>query len=218
MFSQSIGDYKYLVVPERFEFQSESGEFDLNELTKKMFEREGFVVFYSKDQMPPELALDKCKAAYVDLHRESNFTRTRMTITITDCWGRVLFTSDEGVSKAKEHKRAAHESLREASHSLYKMEEATDVILSDKEMDHDPTYDSDPKDKSILYAYKVKNGYQLSSIDREVSLRIYKTSQLDLYIAVGEDKRGVLLKDDDNWFLEYYKDKELIIEKLNIKF
>ncbi|KAF2519841.1 hypothetical protein E0W68_01005 [Flavobacterium salilacus subsp. salilacus] len=228
-FSQNkdISDYKYLIVPERFEFQKKSGEYNLNELTKMLFEKYGFTVFYAKDKMPDELAFDRCKALYADITEDSSMFKTGLTITINDCWGKTLFTSIKGESKEKALKNAYYEALREASRSLDTMQydynenaKPTTSVTKPKE----PTVrfveakTDSGNDASTLFAQPITNGYQLVDSAPKVVLKIYKTSQPDSYIATAEGKNGIVLKDDGNWFFQYYQKEELVIEKLNIKF
>ncbi len=51
-FAQSINDYKYVIVPKKFEWLKEENKYNLNSLTKMMFEKQGWQVFYSDDKLP----------------------------------------------------------------------------------------------------------------------------------------------------------------------
>ena len=218
-FSQkNINDYKYVIVPEKFEFQKEAGEYNLNELTKMIFEKQGFTAFLSNAKLSEDLAFDRCKLLYADVTSESSMFKTTLIITLKDCSNNILFTSDKGSSKEKELKRAYYEALREASRSLeaiqYEYKDAKAATVNET---------AKPKtnanvDKSLLFAQPIKNGYQLVDSTPKVVLKMYKTSQPNTYIATAEGKTGIVLKDDDNWFFQYYHNEELVIEKLNIKF
>lgn len=67
-------------------------------------------------------------------------------------------------------------------------------------------------------ARQTGNGYELVDSGSEVKLTLYKTSAPDVFLAKFGNVDGMVYKKDSNWYLEYYKDKELIVEELNIKF
>lgn len=116
--SEKINNYKYIIVPKKFDFFKEENRFNLNSLTKMIFEKQGFTAYFSDEQLPPDLALNRCRALYGDLKNEGGLLRTRLSIVIKDCFGQVLYTSAEGSSKEKDYQKAYYESLREASNDL----------------------------------------------------------------------------------------------------
>lgn len=116
--SANINDYKYVIVPEKFDFLKEANKYNLNQLTKMIFEKQGFQVFYPNDKLPDELALNKCKALYGDLIDDSGMLNTAVTIVIKDCGGKELYRSGRGKSKQKDFQKGYYESLREASASM----------------------------------------------------------------------------------------------------
>lgn len=116
-FAQNLNNYKYVVVPQKFEFQKEPGQFDINNLARMMFEKYGFTVLMEGSQYPTDLALDRCKALYADI-QNSGLIHTNFTIFLKDCSGTAVFTSATGRSKEKDRKKAYYEAMREASHSL----------------------------------------------------------------------------------------------------
>ncbi|KAF2513014.1 hypothetical protein E0W72_00910 [Flavobacterium arcticum] len=219
-FSQKkLSDYKYMIVPERFEFQKATGEYNLNQLTKGIFEKKGFTVFLSSDILPENLAFDRCKLLYANVQEESSMFKTELTITVKDCSGKVLFATEKGVSKEKEIQRAYYEALREASRWVDTMVYDYNGNTQAKVATNTAEFKTDANvDESTLFAQPIKNGYQLVDSAPKVVLKMYKTSHPDYYIGITEGKNGMILKDDGNWFFEYYQDNELIIEKLNIKF
>lgn len=228
--AQNINNYKYIIIPERFEFQRETGEYNLNELTKMMFEKKGLTAYYAKDKLPEELAFDKCKAAYADVILESSFLTTGLTITVKDCWGKELFTSVQGVSKEKELKRAYYQALREASRSLdelnYTYKEPGSITLAKpvtktEEVTVYVSSDTDTNAKGdavMLFAQPIANGYQLVDSAPKVILKIYKTSQPDFFIADMGGRNGVVFKKGTQWLFEYYEKEKLMSEPLSIKF
>ncbi len=227
--SANINDYKYLVVPDKFDFFKEKNRFNLNQLTKMLFEKQGFQVFFSSDKLPDELALNKCKAVYGDLIDDSGMLNTALTIVINDCSGKELYRSERGKSKQKDLQKGYYEALREASASMqatfvyqYTGKDPMPVTQKQEERQQPPA-DETPApqtiiNKNTLFAQPITNGYQLVDSTPKVVLKIYKTSQPDSYTAMGEGKSGVVFKKGNEWFFEYYQDDKLISEKLEIKF
>jgi len=226
-FAQSFNDYKYLIVPEKFEFLSENNKFNMNALTKMMFEKYGFQVYYPGQQLPDELALDRCKAMYADVINQSGLLSTTLVIVLKDCSGKVLFTSQKGTSKEKSHQKAYYAALREASQSIgelnYKYSGKETGSPSTKAAQNIPAAQQAAtpvtiNNDNVLFAQPIANGYQLVDGTPKIVLKIYKTSQQDSYTAVSDSKNGVVFKRGNDWIFEYYQNDKLISEKLNIKF
>ena len=228
---ETINNYKYVIVPEKFEFFKEKNQYNLNTYTKMVFEKQGFKVFFSNDKMPDELALNKCMALYGDLINDSGMLATNLFIVIKDCGGKVLFTSERGRSKQKEYPKAYLEALREASNSLtvlnyqYAGPAATPSQPLPPAVPVQPVAQSVPapaptpvNSEGLLFAQPIANGYQLVDSTPRVVLKMYRTSQPDSYSAQADGKIGVVFKKGNDWLFEYYVNDKLVSEKLNIKF
>jgi len=238
-FAQSdiVNNYKYVIIPEKFSFLKEPNKHNLNALTKMVFEKYGFTVFYTNDQLPQDLAFNKCGALYGDLVDDSGFLSTSITILLKDCSGKVIYTSLKGRSKEKDYKKAYYESLREAAASMaalnYKYN-GTPIVPAGQPAaatTSAPAVSATPQtptttttvtptvvNENQLFAQPIANGYQLVDTTPKVVARLYKTSQVDYYSAQGEGKTGVIFKKGNDWFFEYYVNDKLVTEKLNIKF
>lgn len=228
--NNNVNNYKYVIVPEVFDFQNGKNEYNLNTITKLMFEKYGFDVYFPNMQLPPDLALDKCKAMFADIVK-TGFLSTNLVIQLKDCNGNLLYTSAEGRSKEKERKKAMYEALREASVSLNglnykytgsditvstpvtKTEEVTIYVPSTQ-----PAKAQVVNNDNLLTASPTAYGYELRDKDKKTVLKMYKTTQPDYYSAQMETINGVVFKKGDYWFFEYYRDDKLVSEKLNIKF
>jgi hypothetical protein len=226
--AQNINNYQYLVIPEKFDFQKQKGQYDLNNLSKKMFEKYGFTTFMENTSMPDELALDRCKALYADIV-ESGMMNTNLTIVLKDCSGTTVFTSAAGRSKEKDRKKAYYEALREASLSLqglnysYSGNSVTvskPVTKTETVNIYVPSNAAAPQQggDNVLFANPTAYGYELLDKGKKSVLKMYKTSQPDYYSAKMETRTGVVFKKGDQWVFEYYTDDKPVSEKLNIKF
>jgi hypothetical protein len=225
-FSQSVNDYKYVVIPNKFDFQKKENEYNLNNLVKMMFEKYGFEVYIEGSQKPAELALNRCKALYADVQKSSGFLTTNITIALNDCAGKTLFTTQTGKSKEKDFKTAYYDAIRKASSSIdglnYKYtgsDTKASVSIAETSPATAQTVIALPLIKDeILFAQPISNGYQLVDSKPQVVLRIYKTSKADSFTAISNNYNGLVFKKGEDWYFEYYKDDVLISEKLNIKF
>ncbi len=111
---KSVNDYKYVVVPDRYDFHKEDDRYQLNSLSKFLFNKYGFNVLMKSDNFPNDLASDGCKGLQTKVVKNSGFLTTKLVIELLDCNGKVVFKSSEGTSKEKEYKKAYHEALRDA--------------------------------------------------------------------------------------------------------
>lgn len=111
---QSMSDYSYIEVPEVFDFQDKKDEFQLNSITKFLFDKHGFNAYYSKD-LPN---VTKCDGLYADLETELGFIYTKIVIVIKDCNGVEVFRSAQGRSKLKEYSKTYNQALRNAFRSF----------------------------------------------------------------------------------------------------
>jgi len=122
VFSQeNINDYKYIIVPVQYEFQKGEDAYQVNSLTKFLFEKEGFEVYLSSE-LPESLILNRCLALTARVNNHSKMLSTKMNIDLVDCRSNVVYASTEGKSKEKEYKKAYHESIREAFEDIKALE------------------------------------------------------------------------------------------------
>jgi len=123
LFAQKdINSYKYIIIPEQFEFQKGVDQYQINSLTLFLFEKEGFNTISTGEVFPDELAKNSCSALKSVLRKNSNMFTTKITIELVDCFNNVVFTSVEGASKIKEYQKAYHEAIREAFESVKELD------------------------------------------------------------------------------------------------
>ena len=111
---KSLNSYKYIIVPNQFEFQKSIDSYQLNSLTKFLFEREGFITLFENEQFPKDLALNRCLGLKVDLKNTSGLLTTKMIMNLRDCNNSIVFSSKEVKSKSKDYKKAYQEAIRMA--------------------------------------------------------------------------------------------------------
>ena len=110
----NLNNYKYIVVPNKYDFLKFEDEYQLNSLTKFLFEKSDFIVLAENDKYPSDLASNNCLGLKVDVKSIASLFKTKINIALRDCENNTVYTSIEGVSKEKDFKRGYHEALRNA--------------------------------------------------------------------------------------------------------
>ena len=113
-FSQQLNNYKYVVIPYKFDFLDSHDQYRVNTLMRFLFKQEGFEVLYDTETLPADLVDDKCLALYADVNNDSNIFITRMTILLRDCSNKIILETAEAKTKIKAYERAYNVALRSA--------------------------------------------------------------------------------------------------------
>ncbi|RDI58439.1 hypothetical protein [Flavobacterium glaciei] len=238
-YSQSVTDYKAVIVPMNYSFLKTENQYRLNTFTKFNLEKAGFVAFYNQEAIPSEYS-DRCSLLFVDVIQVSGFLTTKLYLTMKDCNGKIIFQSDVGKSKEKEYQVAFTEALNDAFKSIYDLKynysgqktvnpesvsaepEASKTVSAPAAKVETPVL-STPKiisktDTNLLYAQATVNGYQLIDSTPKVIMKVFHTSNKHCYIAVKGYIQGVLLLKNNEWVFEYYQNEQLWSEIITVKF
>lgn len=228
--SQNLNGYKYASVPAKFSFLKEKDKYQLNTLTKLFMQKYGFEAYIEGEAAPYDFLNNNCNKVYVDLEKYSSMFITKLKVVLKDCTGKVLYTSREGTSKEKEYRVAYNEALRSAFKSFetlnHKYDEKIAIVNSAKvavksEIDiqsNNETLASTSATSKALFAQPIQNGFQLINEEPRVIMKLFKTSVKDFYTATKGDIQGVFMLKNNEWFFEYYRNDQLISEKVDVKF
>lgn len=124
--AQELDGFKYIIVPKKYDFQPAEDKFQLNSLTKFLFNKKGFTALMEGEKQPEELRANPCLGANVNVLESSGMLATRITIELSDCRNQVVFTSVEGKSRIKDLKKGHHDALRKAFRSIQEQEYSFD--------------------------------------------------------------------------------------------
>ena len=227
-FSQSLNDYKYAIVPSKFEFIKEKDQYRLNTLTKLLMEKYGFITYFDTDILPNEVVENNCNKVYVDVKSNGNLFVTKLTVVLKDCKNAVVFTSFEGRSREKELQVAYNQALREAFSSFekldYKYSGNSNVNSNvNSSVNNNSNNNSNVKVPILnqnLFAKPLgANLFQLLTNDTcipNLVLTIAKTNNPSIFIVEEAMRQGVVYKNNNDWIFDYYENEKLISEKLNI--
>lgn len=213
----TISDYKYAIVPSKFDFLKEKDQFRLNTLTKLFMEKYGFKTFFDTDIQPVDAGNNT--NLFVLVENTSGFITTKIKIILKDYKGKVLCTSEIGQSKEKEYHLAYNEAFRKA----FKSFENLNYCYNPK---NTPAIQNTVENESsrqeintdILFAQPTPTGFQLVDSFPKVVMKLFKTTTINCFIAQKEAVQGVLILKDKQWFFEFYNKDTLISNKIEVKF
>lgn len=236
----TINNYKYVLVPEKYEFLKEDNQYGLNITTKLLLQQKGFTALMDDETMPAELVANKCNALRAEVVQKKGLFVTNLTLLLKDCQGNVVFKSKEGKSREKEFMAAYNLALRDAFTSLNDVEYKYDGTVFKQSQQATvaatapapsttppaPATASAPapataavtESAGTLYAQATSNGYQLIDTTPKKVLTLLKTSMQDYFIAEDGVSNGIVFKKNGEWFFECYKDGKLVSQQLQIKF
>lgn len=117
----NINSYKYILVPKQFEFQKSQDQYQLNSLTKFLFNKAGYSVLFTDEQYPEDLVNNHCLALKAKVNNNPSLLKTKMSIDLYNCQDKVVYSTKEGISKEKEYKKAYQEAIRLAFVELEEM-------------------------------------------------------------------------------------------------
>ncbi|MBF7090712.1 hypothetical protein IUY40_04030 [Flavobacterium sp. ALJ2] len=230
-FSQSVNDYKAVVVPLKYDFMKTENQYRLATLTKFNLNKAGFEAFYVNETVTDDY--NRCDLLYVDVVKDNAFLVTKLYIVFKDCYGKIVFTSAIGKSKTKEYDLAYSEALNQAFVSVnalnYKYNgtkasvtknnqspvSVAPVAVASNAVVNTVVNNNDP---NLLYAQPTETGYQLIDKTPKVVMKLMKTSRPDSFIAIKGDIQGSLNAKDNEWYFEYYQNDKLVSEKVVVKF
>ena len=231
-FSQTVNDYKAVIVPLKYDFLKTENQYRMSTMTKANLNKAGFQAFYGNEELPAGYG-DRCDLLYVDVKKDNGFLITKLFVEFKDCYGKVIYTSEIGKSKEKDYEVAYRECLDLAFVSInalhYKYNGnsgstssrtttpvASSTVIATTAVVAAPV--ADVKDPNLLYAQPTENGYQLIDKTPKVVMKLLKTSRPDSFIAIKDGIQGSLNAKDNQWFFEYYKNDQLVSEKVSVKF
>ncbi|WP_299524274.1 hypothetical protein [uncultured Lutibacter sp.] len=135
LFAQNnINSYKYILVPQQFEFQKSEDQHQLNSLIKFLFNKAEYTVLFTDEKYPEDLANNVCLGLKVNVNNSPTVFKTIMNIDLLDCYNRVVYSTTPAKSKEKEYKKAYYAAIRK-----------TFVDLEELNYEYDSTLNKDNK-------------------------------------------------------------------------
>jgi len=110
----NINNYKYIIVPTTYSFFNEEDKFQINSLTKFLFNKYGYNAFLQNETLPQDLINDRCLALYTNVIEEKGLFKTKLKIDLKDCGGNLVMSSKVGETREKDFAKAYNLALRDA--------------------------------------------------------------------------------------------------------
>ncbi|WP_396154644.1 hypothetical protein [Flavobacterium macrobrachii] len=227
--AQSVNDYKYVIIPAKFDAFNDPNKYNLNVNTKLLLQKYGFEVFMIEDELPAEIANNRCKALFANVIEDKSFMVTKLKIVLKDCKEKVVYETALGKSREKEYKVAYNLAFRDAAKSFetlnYKYNGGNEIAVTTEEKQEPKeeskiySLETNPENPEIFFfAQPITNGFQIVNSEPRVIMRLFNTSQKGVFIAVRGDEKGIVITKNGKWFFENYVDGKLVSESINIRF
>jgi hypothetical protein len=131
----------------------------------------------------------------------------------------LLFESDYGTSKEKEFEIAYNKALREAAKSFDKLNYKYNG-KNNSSITQEPakTIVAEINSETFYFAQPIANGFQVVDNEPKVIMKLYTTSQQNVFIGFRGNTNGVVISKNGKWFFEYYDGDKLVSESWNLKF
>lgn len=172
----NLNDYRYVIVPNQFDFLKEVDQYRLNSLSKFLFEKQGFITFKGGDNFPEELMDNGCLALNADVLNDSGLFKTKLRIQLKNCRGEIIYTSEMGTSRAKKFVVAYNEALRAA----FKHMEALNYKYGPNDKITGLTKLNEGEGKQEIEIEKLKKEIQSLKEEKEEALEAVKPDDVEI--------------------------------------
>ncbi len=231
-FAQNVNDYQYVIVLKRFDSFKEDDKYGLNTSVKLLLQKYGFKAYFSDDAFFDNNVGNRCDFLTADLINESGLLVTKVRVALKDCKGYIVYQTEIGRSKEKQYYIAYSQALREAAKSFetlnYKysgtaiVQQTTEdkpvVRVIDSKIDAAKETVPLPASEVFFFAQPTANGYQVIDNEPKVIMRLFNTSQKNVFMVDKNGVNGMVLIKEGKWVFEYYDNGKLVSEPINLKF
>ena len=174
VFSQSnLNDYKYIIVPKKFDFLKDENQYRLNDLTKFLFEKNDFTTVIEGSQYPEDLANNVCMALNSDVGKEKGMFKTKLFVVLKNCQGKEVYKSQIGESRLKEYDKAYVEALRAAFKSFETLDYS--YVPNSKNVNNSVNKEVETKNKVSEEIQKLKKEIQSLKKEKEDVIEVVET-------------------------------------------
>lgn len=189
-----LQNYKYVIVPNKFDFQKKENSYRINELTQFLFNKNGFMALMEGEGYPEDLSSNGCLALRSNVFSEPGMFTTKLKVVLKDCNDKVVYTSKVGESREKEYKVAYHKALRDAFTSFktlnysYKPSEKNNVTFQNSKVSSsNQTTEEIEKLKKEIKALKHKKETKKTQLEK-TSVQVEKPGIQDKEATTTSNK------------------------------
>lgn len=217
----SVNDYQMVIIPSRFEIQSEPNQYRLNTHAKKLLEEAGFSAVH-ESMMTAEQGNRRCDFLIMDVVKVKSILTVKIKVIFKDCRNNIVFESADASAKEKEYAVAYPEALRKAFESVKALgyQYSGKVGTGHVSAPVTQTTVAEPVAVAPQSGYVLEtlaSGYLIiDAATSRIALKILRTSDPKTYIASRGGENGVFLNKSGKWFFEHYKDDKLYSEEFKV--
>ena len=221
----NLDQYKYVSVPNRFDFMKSSDQFQISSLAKFLLTKNKFTVLENLEKYPADLAANQCLLLNLNVAQIKGFLKTKLEVQFLNCKNQVVFKSDIGMSREKDFKTAYHQALRAAFSSVseanYKFNETVDKVSTNEKPISVKRAVSTPMQATDLSSSKLTSeilmtqtsyGFDIRDADGILVYSLYQTMSDGIYII--DKLPGIVYKRGNRFVREYISNQKIIIEPL----
>lgn len=216
---QALNNYKYVVIPSKYEFQKKEDQFGVNTLLKFKFQQLGFETYLDNEDLPKSLKENRCLALTPVIKDAGGMFKTKLSVEVKDCYDKVLFVTKEGFSRSKSYDLAYKEALRNTLTSFggYRLhfapkETATKVVSSEVAL-HEVKVPHVTTANQMQFSFnndeylfiKKKTGFSIESKNstKAIGSCIASTLKTNIYHVELNSKKGIgYFLENGNFMLE----------------
>lgn len=195
---KTLSDYSYIVIPEQYDFLSEKDKYQINSLTKFLFNKYGFHAF-SENEVPENFII--CEGLKADVIKIRAVLYTKLQIVINDCHGNEIYRSAEGRSKIKEYNKVFNDALRKAFAGIIGLEVnqkevSFEEVSSTTEIKKEATISEEINENNVVISSNQET-IKETTVTPKLPSKQYNTYKLgnDLFLLRKTDKGYSLYKD-----------------------
>jgi hypothetical protein len=193
---KSLSDYSFVVVPDTFDFLSTDNQYQLNDMTKYYFDKNGFNAYFF-NELP---RVDNCDGLWADVESIAGFTRTKIIVVLKDCKGNEVYRGEEGTSKQKDYRKSYQDALRNAFNTFeaLNIRQVAGVVRKDitgkNNQEKMQVVEDNTKEETLKASVAPKNKFNSYTHNATSYLLKKSDSGYDLYQEYGNSESGLVFK------------------------
>tara|TARA_R110002051_G_scaffold302135_1_gene370417 strand:- start:12646 stop:13566 length:921 start_codon:yes stop_codon:yes gene_type:complete len=196
-----LNDYKYIIVPKKFDAFRNVNEHQTSTLIKYLFAGKGFNVVYD-DSLPEDLKLNRCLGLVTSLQDDSSMFTTKTIVNLIDCNAQTVYSSMQGSSKVKEYKEAYSIAIRESMRSFNNMDYAYNGTSSKSET-ITVSFKNDVKKLDVSKAEKVTEVEKATKVEKVTDVE--QVTEVEQVNADVQPQNNVVVVEEATESTQYYK-------------
>jgi hypothetical protein len=216
---------KAIIISNKYEFQKEKNTYNINTMLKAILVSNSYQVFFDDEELPVEIAQNKCNALTGVLIDNSNLLVRKIKFQIRDCQNNLLFETAEVKTREKDIQNAYIEIIKLLSPELKKYDT---TIIQEKEVVATSELVDVPKisEFKTYLNCKLKQTFgnpqaEVTDSNDNILLSLQKTKNPNVFIAVStnlisiskENITGIFTKTGNKGVFEYYLNYEYMVEE-----